>query len=288
MQRSLAQLVATDLPPDRRELVDEDDLARHLAVREGLRDELAQLGLVLLRADGFDAACRHDERANEMTASLEISDADDRGRDDCRMAGEDALDVVRAEGAAVARDDVLGATDEREVALVVHVRDVSGEIPVAEEGRLGLLRQLPVAREHGRRSASHGEIPLDSGRKLVALIVDHTDVMAGQRPSEGAGLHRSVGEVRDDDVRLGLAVPVGDGHAPAFLEDRDDLGIEEVSGGHEPPETGRPEALEPGVLGEHAVLGRRLAEDARPEPEEQIEPLVGVERAVLEDDLGAP
>ena len=45
--------------------------------------------------------------------------------------------------------------------------------------------------------------------------------------------------------------------------------------------------LEPRVLGEHAVLGRRLAEDARPEPEEQIEPLVGIERAVLRTTLGA-
>ena len=41
------------------------------------------------------------------------------------------------------------------------------------------------------------------------------------------------------------------------------------------------------MVGEHAVLGRRLAEDAGPEPEEQVEPFVGVERTVLKDGLCA-
>ena len=111
--------------------------------------------------------------------------------------------------------------------------------------------------------------------------------MPGERAAERAGLDAPVREVRDDDVRLGLAVAVGDGHAPALLEDRDDLRVEEVAGRDEPAEARRPEALELGMLGEHAVLGGRLAEDARPESEQEIEPLVRVELALLEDDLGA-
>ena len=285
MQRPLAQLMATYLPADRRKLVDEHDLPRHLSVGEGLRDELPQLGTGLLGSCG--GVLRYDERTHEVAALLQVSDADDGGRRDRRMAVEHALDVVRSEGAAAARDDVFGATDEREVALVVHVRDVSGQVPVAEESRLRLLRQLPVAREQGGRPAPHGEVALDPGRKLVALVVDDANVMTRHGPPEGARLDRSVGEVRDHDVRLGLAVTVGDGHAPALLEDRDDLRVEEVAGRNEPPEAGRPEAFELGVLGERTVFGRGLAEDARAEPEEQIEPLVGVERAVLEDDLGA-
>ena len=40
------------------------------------------------------------------------------------------------------------------------------------------------------------------------------------------------------------------------------------------------------MLGELAVLGRRLAEDAGAEPEEEIEALLDVEAALVEDDLG--
>ena len=235
MQWSFAQLVAADLPAGLWELVDEDDLARNLPVRQGLRDELTKLGLELLRAS---VGCpRYDERADEVAASLEVPNADDRSRGDRRVAVEDALDVVRAECAAAARDDVLGATDEREVALLVDVRDVAGQVPVAEECGFRLLRKLPVAGEQGRRSSAYGEVSLDAGGKLVALVVDHRDVMARERAAERARLHRAVGEICDDDIRLGLAVAVRDRHAPALLEDSDDLRVEEVAGRHEPSES---------------------------------------------------
>ena len=147
-------------------------------------------------------------------------------------------------------------------------------------------RKLPVAGEQGRRAAADGEVALDPRGKLVALVVDDRDVVAGKCAAERAGLRRTVGEVRDDDVRLGLAVAVVDRQSPALLEHRDDLGVEEVAGRDETTEPRRAEALELGVRREGAVLRRRLAEDARPEPEHQIESLVGVELALVQDDLG--
>ena len=71
------------------------------------------------------------------------------------------------------------------------------------------------------------------GGQLVALVVDDRDVVAGKRTADRARLRRAVGEVGDDDVRLRLPVAVVDRHAPALLEDRDDLGVEEVAGGDE-------------------------------------------------------
>ena len=203
------------------------------------------------------------------------------------MAVEHTLDVVRAERPAARRDHVLCPAHEREVPLLVGVRDVACEVPVAEECRLGLLGKLPVAREQRGGPAADGEVALDACRKLVALVVDDCDVVAGDRTAERARLHRGVGEIRDHDVRLGLAVAVRDGHAPPLLKDGHYLRIEEVAGRHEPPEAGRAEALELGMFRERAILGGRLAEDARPEPEEEVEPLVRVERALLEHDLGA-
>ena len=211
-----------DLPADGRQLVDEDDLARDLLVGERLRGVLAELGLELLRA--VVARSGHDERPDEVAAALEVADADDGRRRDRRVAVEHALDVVRAEGAAARRDDVLGAADEREEPLLVDLRDVAGEVPVTEERGLRLLGKLPVAGEQRRGSSAYGQVAFDAGGKLVALVVDDRDVVTGQRAAKRAGLHGAVCEVRDDDVRLRLSVAVVDRHAPALLEDRDDSG----------------------------------------------------------------
>ena len=274
-----------DLRAERRQLVDEDDLAWDLRVGQCLRGVLAELGFELLRALG--TGHRHDERADEVAAALEVADPDDGRRRDRPVPGEHALDVEGAERAAAVRDHVLRAPDEREEAFLVDVRDVAGEVPVAQEGGLRLLWKLPVAGEQGRRPAADGEVALDAGRKLVALVVDDRDVVAGERAAERAGLGSTVGEMRHHDVRLGLAVAVVDGQAPALLEHGDDLWIEEVPGRDETAEPRRAEALELGVRRKGGVLGWRLAEDARPEPEHQIEPLVGVELAFMQHDLGA-
>ena len=156
----------------------------HLLIRKRLGDVLAKLGLELLGAAG--AAPRHDERANELPAALEVADADDRCRCDRVVPGEHALDVERPECAAAARDDVLGAADEREEALLVHVRDVTGQVPVAEERSLRLLRELPVPGEQRRWPSAHREIALDARGELVALVVDDRDVVARERAAEGA------------------------------------------------------------------------------------------------------
>ena len=87
-----------DLRADDRQLVDEDDLARDLRVGQRLRGVLAELGLELLRALG--AGPRHDERADEVAAALEVADADDGRRGDRWVPGEHALDVEGAERAA--------------------------------------------------------------------------------------------------------------------------------------------------------------------------------------------
>ena len=96
-----------------------------------------------------------------------------------------------------------------------------------------------------------------------------------------------VGEIRDDDVRLRLAVAVVDGHAPPLLEHGDDLGIEKVAGRDEAAEARGAEPLQLRVLREDAVLGGGVAENARAEPEEEVEAFVGVELAVVKHYFGA-
>ena len=246
--------MAADFPADDGQLLDEDDLAGDLLGRERLCCIFAKFGLALLRVGGRPMG--HDICSDEVAPALEVADADDGRPRDRRVPVEHALDVVGAESPAARGNDVFGAANEGEVPLLVDMRDVAGHVPVAEERRLRLLRKLPVAGEQRGGSATEGEITFDTVRQLVALVVDDRHVVAGKGAAARAGLHGTVREVRDDDVRLGLAVAVGDRHAPALLEDRDDLGVEEVAGRDEAPEARRAEALELRVLGERPVLAR--------------------------------
>ncbi len=113
--------------------------------------------------------------------------------------------------------------------------------------------------------------------------------MPGERDTERARLEARVRAVGDDDVRLRLPVPVVDGHAPGLLEHRDDVRLEVVTRGDEPAETAGLEALEVPTrqLGEGAVLGGRLAEDGHAEAVEEVELLLGVERALVQHELRA-
>src|SRR5262245_24563068 len=126
--------MATDLPARGRKLLHEDDLPRHLLIREGLGRVLPALGLERLGA--VRTGARDDDRADEVPAALEVANADDRRRCNRRVPGEDSLDVERPERAAAARDDVLGASDEGEDSLLVDLSHVPREVPVAEEGGL--------------------------------------------------------------------------------------------------------------------------------------------------------
>ena len=146
---------------------------------------MAELRLELIRP--LDAGREDDECAHELAAALEIAHADDRARSDGLVRAERALGVVRAEALAAARDHVRAAPDEPEEAVLVHARDVAGDVPVAAERLLRLLGRLPVAREERRRAAAHGELALGVARQLVALVVDDGDLVAGEREPERAG-----------------------------------------------------------------------------------------------------
>jgi hypothetical protein len=174
--------VSAHLAADGRELLDEDDLSGYELLGKRLSDELAKLGLELLRA--FASRSRYDVCPDELAAPLQVAEPDDGARDDRVVVAQHVLDFVWAEGTAAARDHVFGASHEPEEALLVGCRDIAGQIPVAAERALRLVRRLPVAAEQCGRAPAHGDVSLDAHRQLVSLAVDDRDMVTGQRAPE--------------------------------------------------------------------------------------------------------
>ena len=82
----------------------------------------------------------------------------DRRLDDRRVLEQRALDLERADAVAGRDDDVVGAADEPEVAVLVAARAVAGQVPLAAPARRGLLGVLPVLEEERRRMAAQREV----------------------------------------------------------------------------------------------------------------------------------
>ncbi len=201
--------LAERLPSDgaargRRELVDELDLARNLLGRKRLGHEVSELGLELLGA--LDAGLHDDVCAHEVTAALEVADADGNARRDGLVTPKRALHLGRPEGLAASGDEILGAADEPVEAVVVDGGDVARHVPVAAEGGLGLLRRLPVPGEERRRAAPQGEVTDGAGRELVPLRVDDRDLLARERQADRPVLEAGFGAVGDHHAGLGLGI----------------------------------------------------------------------------------
>ncbi len=127
-------------------------------------------------------------------------------------------------------EHVVGATDERQLAVGVTDGDVAGvEEAVAHRRR----RAIGVAQVLGHQvDGPLGQVQADLA--LVARFagdgVEQRDGDAGQRLAHGSGGHGGSGGVADDRGGLGLPVAVADGEPPRCLDPADDLGVERLAG----------------------------------------------------------
>src|SRR5579883_3240997 len=92
-----------------------------------------------------------------MTKALTISPhlaaaGDDSGVGDRGMFFERAFDLEGANAVAGADDDIVGASHEPEVAVLVLVGAIAGDVPVAANAGVGGFRIAPVLFEHPRRA----------------------------------------------------------------------------------------------------------------------------------------
>ena len=124
------------------------------------------------------------------------------------------FDLARPDAVAAARDQVVVAPDEAEVAGFVAGAQIAAHQPVAAELRRGRRLVAPVAQEHDGVGPPVRDAPQFARGQLLARLVDDAHGVAGD-----GGAHppradlRKGGAVPDHQVALGLAVELVDGEA---------------------------------------------------------------------------
>src|SRR3546814_13086899 len=108
------------------------------------------------------------------------------------MLQQAVLDLAGADAVAAGSDDVVVASEEVKIALVVQAALVAGHQPVAAELGGGSLGIAPVLEEHHRVGTAHRDGAGRASRALVAVVVDEGDSVGRQRPAPGASRTRGV------------------------------------------------------------------------------------------------
>src|SRR5439155_20625326 len=132
--------------------------------------------------------------------------ADAGGLGHLLVIDEGGFDLYRGDPVTGDVHDVVHAAEEPEVAVLVDLGAVAGEVDVVVLGPVLLDEAIgvaPDAAQHAGPRLADDEI---AGLGRPAALVEHGGVDAGKRLRRGAGLeHRHAGQRRDENVaRLGL------------------------------------------------------------------------------------
>jgi hypothetical protein len=148
-----------------RQLLEEDDLGGALVTGEAVGDELDELILLEMHP-----RFGHDERLHRL-AGMRMCHADDRHFGDAGMRRDRVFDFRGIHVEARHDDQVLGAIDEVQVAVVVGDGNVAGTQPaVVGLGGGGRLVVLPVAGEHV--GPAHPDLAGVAVERVLAFFVD--------------------------------------------------------------------------------------------------------------------
>src|SRR5439155_3488085 len=163
----------------------EVELADHGERTELLADRRDQLFAELLRR--LATLLENDERGDDLP-SQGVGAARDAGLGDGRVPKEGGLDLDRSYSMVGDLDDLVGATREPHVAVLVDRRGIAGEIHGLARHLLPVILRVALGLRPQPRGQA-GERPLDdedaflARRELAALLIDHRGLDAGERDS---------------------------------------------------------------------------------------------------------
>src|SRR5262249_41294966 len=147
----------------------------------------------------------------ERPAAPPVGNAHHRDHEDGGVADDALLDVGRADAVAAARDEVVLAPFEPEIAVLVLDPEIAGREPVADEFLARRLRLAPVFEEKDRVGAPRRDHPGLASWLDPPALADPGDRVAGAGASHRARPPRHQrGAVADQEIGLGLAVELVD------------------------------------------------------------------------------
>src|SRR5690606_37440576 len=147
---------------------------------------------------------------NDRFAVIRVRHADDGRFDDARERVERQLDFLGIDVVAAAEDQILGTSDDGEVAVRIQLTDVAGAEPaVGGEFLARLFGHAPVTGEHVRSLDLHHAGRADGQRRI--RVVGDAKLHAGQRYAYGTAAAFAGIRIGGDHARFG--------HAVAFQED---------------------------------------------------------------------
>ena len=184
------------------------------------------------------------------------------------MLDQRAFHLERPDAVAGGDDDIISPADEPEVAVLIFIRLVARQVPVAVERPLHSLIVLPVFGEQSYRAFRldfDGNLPLFAHGNFAAVFVNDADGEAGHGLAHRAGAHRQTAEVADNQHRFRLPVAVIDGPAGAVFPLLHHFGVQRLPGAGAVAQTAQI-VLRQVFQYHHPVGGGRGAERSYAEP----------------------
>ena len=197
-----------------------------------------------------------------------------------RMLDQDAFELERADAIVGRFEDIVGAADIGQVAVVVDRSDVAGAIDRAVHRADAAVVGLIALHQSGRPRLQH-QADL-AFLLLFAVHIEQCHPIARQRPAHRARLHGLARRIADERRGFGLAVTVADGDAPRRLDPFDDFRIERLAGADQFAHGHLPGAQI--LLDQHAPHRRRRAERGDAAARDGVEQPLGVEAALIDDE----
>ena len=114
---------------------------------------------------------------------------------DLRVVAQRILDLRGVDILASGDNHILLPVHDIEKAVRIQPAHITRMEPSAFEGRLRLLRTIPVAFHHVR--SAHQDLPLDLGPHIPVIVVHHTHLRVEEGPAAGTDLGERVFAVED-------------------------------------------------------------------------------------------
>src|SRR6266516_4949720 len=168
---------------------------------------------------GSIARCQDNKSLDDLTAHF-IGTGNHRRLGNGGVLFQCTFHLEGADTVACADNHIICSSDKPEVAILVLVGTIPGDVPIATNTGLRCLRVAPVFFKHPRWAPwlyLYRDITFLVRRKLAAVVVDHAHLETWRRLAHRARLHLQGRKVGTKEHRFGLAVAIANSHPCVLL-----------------------------------------------------------------------